>query len=205
MTQVSRSVKIAFPGGTAPQEVQSDATTWGELKKQLKDELNQAFSNQKVRDYNTNHHYVDANAVLPEGDIKLLVSTDKNKSGMAVTKVNYHKAKFADLRTFAKKMTGFAPNGRQACIDALDKHYGKTSTPAAKVEKKATKAKAAPKKEAATAKETSSPGSKSTAKAESKGDSGLAKRVTALEKRMNTLFGKNDEDAGFAKAASNLR
>ena len=96
MTQVKRSIKIAFPGGTAPQEIQSDATTWGDLKKELKNELQQSFSNQKVRDYNTNHHYSDANAVLPEGDIKLLVSTDKNKSGMAVTKANYHKVGFSE-------------------------------------------------------------------------------------------------------------
>ena len=122
---------------------------------------------------------------------------------MAVTKVNYHKAGFSDLRTFCKKMTGSAPNGKQACIDALDKHYGKTSTPAAKPASKPA-SKPAANESSATAKETKTPGAKSSAKA-SKGDSGLAARVTALEKRMNTLFGADDEDAGFAKAASNLR
>lgn len=214
MTQVKRSVRIAFPGGTAPQEVQSDATTWGDLKDQLKNDLGESFKNQKVRDYDTNHHYADANAVLPEGDIKLLVSTDKNKSGMAINKGNYGKAGFSELRTFAKKITGFAPNGKQACLDALDKHYGKTSAPAAKAApKKAVKKAAAPKVEKkaekkaekkSAAKETSSPGAKSSAKAKSS-DSALESRVSALEERMDTLFGKDDADAGFAKAASNLR
>ena len=177
----------------------SDATTWGDLKKQLKDELNESFSNQKVRDYDTNHHYADANAVLPEGDIKLLVSTDKNKSGMPVTKANYHKASFSDLRTFAKKMTGSAPNGKQACVDALDKHYGKTSPVAKAAPKKA--ATKAPVKKAAAAKETATPGAKSKAKASGT----LEGRVTKLEERFNDVFGKNNEDAGFMKAASSLK
>ena len=196
MTQVKRSIKIAFPGGTAPQEIQSDATTWGDLKKELKNELQQSFSNQKVRDYNTNHHYSDANAVLPEGDIKLLVSTDKNKSGMGVTKGNYHKVNFAELRTFAKKTLGKAPNGKQACIDALNKHYSKDAV---------ADIKAAPKKAAskATAKETSSPGSKSTSKARAKGGS-VEARLTALEEKWDKYFG-DDDDAGFMAASKNLQ
>lgn len=123
-----RSVMIAFPGAAAPEEIQSDATTWGELRKEIESALNQDFYNQKVRDHKTNHHYSDDAAQLPAEPLKLLVSTDKNKSG-GVTKGNYHKAKFSDLRTFCKKTTGFAPNGKDACIKALDFHYGKTSAP----------------------------------------------------------------------------
>lgn len=206
MAQAKRSIKIAFPGGTAPQSIESDATTWGALKAELKNQLDQSFSNQKVRDYTTNHHYADDNAVMPKGDIKLLVSTDKNKSGMPTTKANYHKVGFSELRTFAKKVLGKSPNGKQACIDALNKHYGKDAVKEVKA-KTSGKKTAAPKKEKAekaeaTASETATPGKKSSEKASG---GKLEARVAALEKRMDTLFGKDDEDAGFAKAASNLK
>ena len=143
-----RSIMIAFPGAAQPEEIQSDAETWGELKKELEDQLGQDFYNQKVRDHKTNHHYNDDNAVLAAEPIKLLVSTDKNKSGN-VTKANYHKAAFSPLRTFAKKMTGSAPNGKQACLDALDEHYGKPKgSSSVAPSKKAPAKKEAPKKEA---------------------------------------------------------
>jgi len=176
-----RSVMIAFPGGSAPREVQSDATTWGVLKQELKDELNESFENQKVRDHETNHHYSDNAAILPEGNLKLLVSTDKNKSGMPVTKANYHKAPYSELRTFCKKMTGFAPNGKTLCLDALDKHYGK-------ILKSVPPTKAAPAKKAATASKVV----KETVKAAPKKASGdyaaLEKRVKALEDLQSDSF-----------------
>ncbi len=123
----TRSIKIAFPGSSAPEEFESDATTWGALKGQIYDVLGKDFDNQKVRDRKTKHEYSDDNAVLPNEDLQLLVSTEKNKSGGNINKGNYHKAAYSPLRTFCKKMTGFAPNGKQLCLDALDKYYGKTS------------------------------------------------------------------------------
>ena len=130
-----RSVMIAFPGAAAPEEIQSDASTWGELKKQIESELGQDFYNQKVRDHVTNHHLSADEAILADEPLKLLVSTDKNKSGFPVTKGNYHKAKFSDLRTFCKKKTGFAPNGKDACIEALNAFYndGDVATPVKEV------------------------------------------------------------------------
>ncbi len=146
-----RKVLIGFPGGTQPKHLETTATTWGALKGEIETQFGETFENQKVREFYTSHHYSDGAALLPTvaeiialdpanvaGDLKLLVSTDKNKSGMPTTKANYHKVGFTDLRTFCKKMTGFAPNGKQACVDALDKHYGKSSpAPKASVKAKA--------------------------------------------------------------------
>lgn len=174
----TRQVLIAFPGGSAPKSIDSDATTWGQLKEQIKDAFGETFENQKVRDYTTNHHYANNDAVLPMEDLKLLVSTDKNKSGMPINKGNYHKAGFSELRTFCKKMTGFAPNGKQACLEALDAHYGKTSAPA-EVAPKAKKAKKA-----------------------KKSASNVEERLAALEERVAAL--EAIESDGFLQAAKQL-
>lgn len=191
-----RSVMIAFPGAAAPEEIQSDAATWGELKKELQDELGQDFYNQKVRDHKTNHHYNDDNAVLAAEPLKLLVSTDKNKSG-GVTKANYHKAPYGDLRTFCKKMTGFAPNGKDLCVVALDEHYGQSSP---KVEAKPAKKAAAPKKEAAPKK--GKVVKETVAAAPKKGS--VEQRLTALE---DSVFGGKKapvEEDDFMRQARDL-
>lgn len=193
-----RSVMIAFPGAAAPEEIQSNASTWGELKKELQEELSQDFYNQKVRDHKTNHHYNDDNAVLADEPLKLLVSTDKNKSG-GVTKANYHKAPYGDLRTFCKKMTDFAPNGKDLCIAALDKHYGQSS-PKVEAKPKATKKAAAPKKEAAPKK--GKVVKEKVAATPKKGS--VEERLTALE---DSVFGGKKapvEEDDFMKQARNL-
>ena len=188
-----RSVMIAFPGAAAPSEIQSDASTWGELKKELLDQLDQDFYNQKVRDHKTNHHYNDDAAVLADEPLKLLVSTDKNKSGMPVNKANYHKASYADLRTFCKKMTGFAPNGKQLCLDALNEHYSyggvvKKAKPTTVTKKVAPKNKTTKVKVPVVAKKT------------------IEQRVVALEEK---VFGNNVKEVepdpdGFLAAAREL-
>jgi len=187
-----RRVRISFPGNVKPQEVQSDAKTWGELKNQIASELGSSFDNTKVRDFTTKHHYDDDGAVLPEGEIKLLVSTDKNKSGMPVTKANYKNASYSDLRTFCKKVTGFGPNGKDLCLEALDAHYNGGSTPAPKKE--------VAKKEVAkkiVAKKTE------TVKASVK----VAKPISSLEARVKKLedviFGDDEEDAEYLAAVRN--
>ena len=180
-----RRVRISFPGNATPSEIQSDAKTWGELKSHLENELGSNFENTKVRDFETKHHYDDADATLPAGELKLLVSTDKNKSGMAINKGNYHKASYSDLRTFCKKITGFGPNGKDLCLEALDKHYaGGEETP--KETKKASK-------KAAKATETIVTKVKTT-----KGSSDLEARVSKLEK---AIFGDGEEDSEYLAAA----
>lgn len=203
MSQSKRTVRIIFPGSNAPKTIESDATTWGALKKELMSQLSVTFENQKVRDFATNHHLEAAEAVLPTEDINLLVSTDKNKSGMPVTKANYHKAGFSDLRTFCKKMTGFAPNGKQACIDALDKHYGKTSEVAAKPApaKKAPAKKEAPKAAKADTKTVKV----TTSKSKPSSESNLEKRVAAIEKVLGIEGEVDAEYLEFLQAGRNLK
>lgn len=198
-----RKVMIAFPGAAQPEEILSDAATWGELKKELEVQLDQDFFNQKVRDHKTNHHYNDDKAVLAPEPLKLLVSTDKNKSG-TVTKANYHKVGFSELRTFCKKMTGFAPNGKQACLDALDKHYGKTKgSSIAAPSKKASNKKPAAKAEVSAKGKTVKENVPATPK---KGS--MEERVTALEA---AVFGSaksksalKEEDDDFLAQAREL-
>ena len=187
----TRQVLIAFPGGSAPKSIDSDATTWGQLKEQIRDAFGETFENQKVRDYTTNHHYADNDAVLPMEDLKLLVSTDKNKSGMPINKGNYHKAGFSELRTFCKKMTGFAPNGKQACLDALDNYYGKTSAPAEVAPKKAKKNS-----------EKLAESTEKTIKKAQKPSSDVEARLAALEERVAAL--EAIESDGFLQAAKQL-
>jgi len=175
-----RRVQISLPGAAAPKEMQSNATTWGVLQKELEETLNISFENTKVRDRKTNHHYSSASAELPMENLQLIVSTDKNKSG-TITKANYHKANFSELRTYCKKITGFAPNGKQACIDALDSFYNKNTT----------------KKKEKTVKETISVVSSTSNKSlnlETKLKK-LEKRVSFLEKRLSS--GVTPEEDSF--------
>jgi soluble cytochrome b562 len=181
-----RQVTLFYTQSNERKTLNSTAQTWGELS----NEIGESFAKSKVVLQESRLTLENTEAQLPAEPFTLFVFPRQSKAGMGVTKVNkgnYHKADFSPLRTFAKKITGSAPNGKQACLDALDKHYGKTSAPAkAAPAKKAAKAsvkKAAPK---ASAKAATKPTPK--AKAESNGTSMTSSEYNNIMHKLDSII-----------------
>lgn len=139
-----REVTLFYTQSNERKTLQSTARTWGDLSQ----ELGENFSKSKVVLQESRLTLENTEAMLPSGAFTLFVFPRQSKAGMGVdniTKRNYHNGNFSPLRTFCKKMTGSSPNGKQACIDALDAHYAGSSKPAAKpAAKKKAVAKAKP-------------------------------------------------------------
>ncbi len=81
-----RKVRIFSTRGSMG-EVSSSAETYGQLRRQLIDELGISTDNMKVIDGTTKVEYSASEAVLPTGDIKLYLVPEKTKSGTSVWNV----------------------------------------------------------------------------------------------------------------------
>jgi len=76
-----RSIKVLVESGGAPQSINSDASTWGELKDQLSAQ-GVRVSGMSAIDGGTNTEFVASNSVLPTGNFTLfLIGDHRVKSG----------------------------------------------------------------------------------------------------------------------------
>ncbi len=76
----SRIVTVANPSTNQPVEINTNATTWGELKEQIKAK-GISTDNMKGIVRSTRVTLEATDAILPEGEFTLFLFTEKNKAG----------------------------------------------------------------------------------------------------------------------------
>lgn len=105
----NRTILVHSTKTRAEQEITTDVSTWGELKKLINPDFNVGNAKCMVRENRTTLE--NAQAELPDGDFTLFVYPDKVKSGGARKKSDaYADLSDAKLRSSAK-MKGLATNG----------------------------------------------------------------------------------------------
>ena len=103
-----RTVKIATGQFDLPQTVETDATTWGDLKLVL-DEKG-IDHNKRVVVKSTRADLVEDEAVLPEGDFIIFMYPTKNDSGVDVP--SFTKLSFKELKQLARELGVSTPKVR---------------------------------------------------------------------------------------------
>lgn len=105
---MTKIVKVASSRWNEPREYTTEATTWGELKEELGDQvLNYEGSPMKAvlrSEDGTRNTLVDNNTLLPEGNFAILLVPEKVKSG---SKIVYNSGVFKDMKTKLNKMLDF--------------------------------------------------------------------------------------------------
>lgn len=101
-------VKVASSRWNEPREYETNATTWGELKSELGEQiLNFEGSPMKAvlrGQDGTRNTLVDNNTLLPQGDFAVLLVPEKVKSGDNLV---YSTAVLKDMRTKINRMLDF--------------------------------------------------------------------------------------------------
>lgn len=101
-------VKVASSRWNEPREYETNATTWGELKEELGDQIfNHEGSPMKsiLRGQDgTRNTLVDNDTLLPQGDFAILLVPQKVKSG---DKIVYSPAVFKDMKSKLNKILDF--------------------------------------------------------------------------------------------------
>lgn len=75
-----RKVKV-YSTSTGLKVIDSEATTWGQLKDELEDNHDISLSNMSAVENKNNSSLVLSEAILPEGDFVLMLTPQKTKSG----------------------------------------------------------------------------------------------------------------------------
>ena len=93
-----RTIKVVQTATASVKKFNSDATTWGELADQIKDEynLNKVKATVKETKGTLEHH----DAVLPEGEFTIFLRAAKNKAG---GKNKFSSMSFKELRAWVKE------------------------------------------------------------------------------------------------------
>lgn len=120
---MSRTIRVKDTDRNGILTIESNATTFGQLRDQLSSDNGVSFNNKRVIVRETRVTLDSLEAQLPEGSFTIYLMPEKSKAGADYSNLTFHQ-----LRSFCSSL-GLPANGvsREQMETSLEQHYGTTT------------------------------------------------------------------------------